>query len=131
MGLCQSFGYNFKGIGKILKHKEFSVTLLFFLIQGLLIPNFDDIHFVFLTEKEGMANYKYDFLNMISYISLLGVVILYNQLLAKVEAWILVLVSLMLFLVMTSLMLVNALRINVEHGVSDEVINGMIFFFGT
>ena len=49
MGLCQSFGYNFKGIGKILKHKEFSVTLLFFLIQGLLIPNFDDIHFVFLT----------------------------------------------------------------------------------
>ena len=32
---------------------------------------------------------------------------------------------------MTSLMLVNALRINIEYGISDEVINGVIFFIGT
>jgi hypothetical protein len=28
-------------------------------------------------------------------------------------------------------MLVNALRINIEYGISDEVINGVIFFIGT
>jgi hypothetical protein len=28
-------------------------------------------------------------------------------------------------------MLVNALRLNLEYGVSDEVINGFIFFLGT
>jgi len=32
---------------------------------------------------------------------------------------------------MTSLMLVNALRLNIEAGISDEVINGFIFFLGT
>jgi len=28
-------------------------------------------------------------------------------------------------------MLVNALRLNIEYGISDEIINGFIFFLGT
>jgi hypothetical protein len=32
---------------------------------------------------------------------------------------------------MTILMLANALRWNVEAGISDQAINGAIFFFGT
>jgi len=32
---------------------------------------------------------------------------------------------------MTSLMLINALRLNLEWGISDAVINGAIFFLGT
>jgi hypothetical protein len=32
---------------------------------------------------------------------------------------------------MTSLMLINVLRVNLEWGISDELINAFIFFFGT
>lgn len=49
----------------------------------------------------------------------------------RTEAWLLTLVSLFLFIVMTSLMLVNALRLNLEIGVSDEVWNVFIFLLGT
>lgn len=41
------------------------------------------------------------------------------------------LVSLVLFSVMTALMYVNAMRINLKYGVSDIEINAMIFLLGT
>ena len=56
---------------------------------------------------------------------------IYNACLKRTEAWLLTLVSLFLIIVMTSLMLVNALRLNVEMGVNDEVWNVFIFLLGT
>jgi hypothetical protein len=41
------------------------------------------------------------------------------------------LISLVLFLIMTSLMLYNATRMNVEQGISDVALNAVIFFLGT
>ena len=114
-----------------MKFTEFSLTLLFFIINGILIPNFDDLHYIFLTEVVGMPKYEYDFLNTISYISILVVVFIFNQFLTQANVWALILTSLLLFVFMTSLMLINAIRMNLEYGVSDEVINGVIFFFGT
>jgi hypothetical protein len=43
----------------------------------------------------------------------------------------LVIVSLSLFIIMTSLMVINAARLNIKWGISDELINGVIFFIGT
>jgi hypothetical protein len=131
MSLCQSYGYSLGEIGKVLKYPEFSITLLFFWIQGILVPNFDDIHYIFITQAAGMPLYKYDFLNTISYGSLILFVLIYNKFLTQVEAYIMVIFSLVLFLLMTILMLANAVRWNIDHGISDETINGFIFFFGT
>lgn len=41
------------------------------------------------------------------------------------------LISLLLFAVMTSLMYINAMRINIEYGVDDITINAFIFLLGT
>jgi hypothetical protein len=43
----------------------------------------------------------------------------------------LVIISLSLFIIMTSLMVFNATRMNIKYGISDELINGIIFFIGT
>ena len=45
--------------------------------------------------------------------------------------WILILASLIMTLFNTTLLLINATRLNIEWGISDEVINGFIFFFGS
>lgn len=130
-GLCRSCGRVFRTVCKLFKFKEFTLPIVFFLVQGILIPNFDDIHYDFLTDHAGMSKSTYDYLNIILYVSILLIIYLVNQCFNNTQIWILVLVSLCLFVIMTSLMLVNALRINEENGVSDAVINGFIFFLGT
>lgn len=115
-----------------MKYTEFSLPIIFLFIQGILLPNFDDLHYVFLVETVGMPKYECDFLNTITYGAILIFIFLYNQFLTKVQAWIMVLVSLILILIMTLLMLANATRTNTESwGMSDEAINALIFFLGT
>lgn len=101
------------------------------MIQGVIVPNFDDLHYIFLTETAGMSKSTYDFLNIIAYVGIVFFTVLYNQCFPRAQVWVLILVSLSLFILMTSLMLVNAYRINIDYGISDEVINGFIFFLGT
>ena len=67
--------------------------MLFFFIQGLIIPNLDDIHYFFLTHDAGMPRFEYNFLNIIVYISVIIVTILYNSYFDKTQVWIMILVS--------------------------------------
>lgn len=122
---------NLSDLCGILKYKELYLFLIYFFITGLLLPNIDDLHYVFLTETIGMPKYTYDFLNTLMFVGLLICTVLFNQLLAGVQVWILILASLVMTLLTTSLVLINAVRLNIEWGISDEVINGFIFFFGT
>ena len=78
-----------------------------------------------------MDKYVYYFLNTLTFVTKLILSIVYKACLTKVEAWHLVLVSLFLFIVMTSLMLVNALRLNLEMGIPDEGWNVFVFLLGT
>ena len=78
-----------------------------------------------------MSKSTYDFLNIITYVSLIFFIAIYNQFMTGVQIWIMMLISLFLFLIMTSLMLYNATRMNVEQGISDVAINSVIFFLGT
>ena len=100
---------------------------MFFLLQGVLMPNYDDIHYMFLTQTVGMPLHTYDFLNSLTYVSLITFIILFNIFFIRAQVWILILISLSLFLLMTSLMLINAVRMNVDWGISDEVFNSFIF----
>lgn len=129
--LCGSCGQTFMSIGKLLRQSQFYLPLIFFIIQGVLIPNFDDLHYVFIIEVIGMTKFEYDFLNTITYAAMLIFICIYNFALTGIQVWKLVLTSLLLFLFMTTLMLINALRLNADYGVSDSVINAFIFFFGT
>lgn len=99
--------------------------------MGIFLPNFDDLHYVFLTSTCHMEKYIYDFLNSLTFTTMIALSFIYNACLQRTQAWLLTLVSLFLFIVMTSLMLVNALRLNIEIGVSDEVWNVFIFLLGT
>ena len=70
-----------------MRHREFSLSLLFFLIQGVLIPNFDDLQYVFLTDTDGqvrMPKYECDFLNVITYVAIIIFTCTYNFFLTKV-----------------------------------------------
>lgn len=129
--LCISCSRTFRAICNLFRYSEWYLTLLFFLVLGIFLPNFDDLHYIFLTNTCNMDKYVYDFLNSLTFVSLLVLAVIYNQCLTRVQAWILVLISLFLFLVMTTLMLLNALRYNIAIGVSDEIWNAFIFILGT
>ena len=76
--LMQSCSRTFSSIGGLFRFNEFLLPMGFFFIQGLLLPNFDDLHYMFLTEIIGMPKYEYDFLNIIAYISIFMTTIAYN-----------------------------------------------------
>ena len=82
--LCESCGRTFRTIWNLIKYTEFSFPILFLFVQGILLPNFDDLHYVFLVETVGLPKYKYDFLNTITYGAILIYIFLYNQVLPKV-----------------------------------------------
>ena len=129
--LCHSCSRTFRAICNLFGYKEWYLPLLFFLVIGIFLPNFDDLHYIFLTSVCDVDKYQYDFLNALTFVTLVALAVLYNQCLTGVQAWILVLISLGLFLLMTALMLVNALRLNLEMGMSDAVFNIFIFLLGT
>lgn len=132
---CNSLSANcnltFREIGRLFGYKEFLLPMMYFLIQGILMPNFDDIHYVFLTEEIGMPKYRYDFLNCAAYVSMVLFICLYGAYFSRTQVWLMIEISLVLFLAMTVLMFIVAMRINVDWGISDEVLTGIMFFFGT
>lgn len=129
--LCASCSFTFRELCRLFQNKEFSYPIAFFWLQGLLMPNLDDLHYVFLTQTLGMQVYSYDFLNSITYVSLVLLTISFNRYLRWRQVWLLILCSLLIFMVLTSLMLVNATRANLEWGLSDHTLNCFIFFIAT
>lgn len=68
-----------------MSYKEVHLSLLYFGLQGLLVPNFDDLHYIFLTEKCGMKKFMYDFLNVLSYVGTIIFTVVYNKYLTNVQ----------------------------------------------
>ena len=81
--LSSSCSRSFKAICELFRYKEWYLTLLFFFILGILLPNFDDLHYVFLTTTCNMEKYVYDFLNSLTFVSIIGLTFLYNSCLQK------------------------------------------------
>jgi hypothetical protein len=126
-----SCNMTWQSLVKMLGYNEFLFPILFFFLQGMVIPNFDDVHYLFLTETNDMPKWKYDFLNCFTYASILLVIFLYGQYFSRAQVWKLVLASMGLFILSTSLLLLNATRRNLDIGINDEVLNAAIFFFST
>ena len=66
-----------------MKYDEIWLCLAYFVLQGLLVPNFDDMHFVFLTERCNISNYMYDFLNLWTFAGQFCLCIAFNQYLSQ------------------------------------------------
>ena len=60
---CSQLTNNFKMIWKAAKNRPIYMTLLFFIIRGLLIPTFDSTQYYFLVAKCGITQDQYDFLS--------------------------------------------------------------------
>ena len=73
----------FHTIYERMRYPEIYMCLVYFVLQGLLVPNYDDLHYIFLTEKCGLTTYMYDFLNLFTYIGTLALTVAYNQYLSK------------------------------------------------
>jgi hypothetical protein len=76
--LYSSCAATWSSICKLFRYKEWYLPMLFFFVVGIVLPSFDDLHYIFLTTRCGMDKYMYDFLNTLTYVSLLGFVVLYN-----------------------------------------------------
>jgi len=74
-GSCSA---TWSSICRLFRYKEWYLPMLFFFVVGIVLPSFDDLHYIFLTTKCQMDKYMYDFLNTLTYVSLLGFVVLYN-----------------------------------------------------
>ena len=83
----------------------------------------------------------YDMLNVLTYVGIIFLTVIYNKYLTNIEVKTLIIVQLCIFLVTTSLQLINALRLNLQIGgnykifngagiYSDIVLNSFCFFFG-
>ena len=105
--------------------------MIFFFLQGIIVPNFDDIHYTFLREELRIKKHTYDFLNACTYFALFIFMSIFNSYFSKTDSWKLVLNSLVLFTIMTLLMLSNATRLNLDLGISDEALNVFVFILST
>jgi hypothetical protein len=120
-----------------MSHSEIYLCLLYFWLQGLFVPNFDDLHYIFLTEKCGMKKYMYDFLNVLSYVGTIFFTIMYNKYLSGVQVRYLILTQLIFFFISNILVLFNSLRLNTtifpqyHSTTSDIVLNSFNFFIAT
>lgn len=70
-------------IAQRISQSEIKMCLMYFIFQGLIIPNFDDIHYMFLTDKLGISAYMYDWLNCTTYVGTLMMTAFYNVYLSK------------------------------------------------
>lgn len=124
-----------------MSYPQVYLSLLYFGMQGLLVPNFDDLHYIFLTEKCGMKKFMYDFLNVFSYIGTIFFTVLYNKYLFNCQVRKLIMVQLVLYFISNLLVLCNAFRLNnkvfgnkVSFGGatdSDILLNSVNFFIAT
>jgi hypothetical protein len=76
--LYASCSATWSSICRLFRYREWYLPIFFFFIVGIVLPSFDDLHYIFLTTKCHMDKYMYDFLNTLTYVSLLGFVVLYN-----------------------------------------------------
>ena len=128
-----------------MRYTEVSLCLVYFILQGLCVPNFDDIHYVYLTETCGLSSYMYDFLNILAYAGAFVMCIAYNQYLSQYEVRRLIQWQLAIGLGVTVLQFEYALHIS-EHSPllgnwqakflgdnksNDVLINSIFFFLGS
>jgi hypothetical protein len=108
-----------KLINRALANEEIHRPLIFFVLMGLVIPTYDNIHYYFLLNTCGMTTSEYDLLSILNYVGIAFGTLLYLKVLRQVEVWKLIFASLVIRVVVTVATLMNVLRMNLKWGITD------------
>lgn len=93
---CVRFKTVAKDIWKGVKLPELYRALIYFLIQGSLIPNFSDYLYYYQIEVSGFSQVQYSYLSVLAYVTLFLSMFFYNGLLKNQEVWLLMLCACLL-----------------------------------
>ena len=102
--------------------------MIFFVMMGLVIPTYDNIHYYFLLNTCGMSTSEYDLLFILNFLGIAIGTVVYLSFLRNVEVWKLIFISLIIRVLVTIATLVNVLRINIRWGISDLQYNLVVVF---
>lgn len=79
-----------RGIGSSLLHREIYFLVIYFILDGLTNPNFNDFTYFFLLNVIGISKFMFAMLTLLGYVGQIFGVIIYEQFLKNVEVrWLL------------------------------------------
>ena len=105
------------------------MTIIFFVVRGLLIPCFDSTQYYFLTEKCGITKDQYDFLSIGQSIGQLVGTIIFMNFLTRYQAWKLIAFSVIFEICHSWVLYANVMRWTVAWGLSDWSVNFVLMLF--
>jgi hypothetical protein len=129
LSFSQLFSLNLRLLYRALENEQIHRPLTFFIMMGLVIPTYDNIHYYFLLNTCGMSPSEYDLLSILNFVGIVVGTIIYLKFLRKVEVWKLIFTSLVIRVILTVATLINVLRINLRWGITDMQYNMVIIFF--
>jgi len=121
---------NFKLIWEAMKNKEILNGILFFVITGCIIPNFEDVQYYFLIDTCHLTKDQYDYLNICQSVGIIFGITAFVFKLKQYDVWKLILASLVFNFVETLLQYANIQRMNLAWGVSDMALNMFLMMIG-
>lgn len=120
---------NFKLIWKAGKNGPIYMTIIYFILRGLIVPTYDSIQYYFLMQETQITKDQYDFLSVGQSIGVIIGTIIYMKWLMRYQVWKLIAFSIVLQMAHTSLLYANVMRWTKIWGYSDWTINFILMLF--
>jgi len=115
-----------------IQNKEIYMPLIFFIVTGFMVPNYDDVTYYFLLNFCQISHQQYTYLAMNQSLGVIIGLIVYVKYLKNVEVWKLILASLCFNFLVNTIQYLNFLRINVNYfGIGDLPVNAFIMLVGS
>jgi Na+/melibiose symporter-like transporter len=112
-------------IGRSITHPEIYLIVIFFLIDGLTNPNFQDYTYFFLMEEVGVSKFMFGMIELVGQIISVAGVVLYEKTLKSLEPRYVVMIGVGVRTLGGFLNYAFAMRWNLNIGVSDYA---LLFF---
>ena len=108
-----------RGIGNALTRKEIYFLVIYFLLDGLTNPSFNDFEYFFLLNVIGISKFFYAMLNMLGNICQVAGVLIYEQWLKNIEVRTVVFINIFFSIISRFFNYCFAMRWNVQAHISD------------
>ena len=83
MSLCERTSHNFREIKQGFQIRELWRTLLFFMIEGAIVPSFTDYVYYYSQDVYGFTNREFSYLALTGHVTLFVGIMLYNKFLKE------------------------------------------------
>jgi len=116
---CQELSHNYRVVREALKTREMYRTILFFVIWGMVVPNYIEFMYFFKLDVVGFSQFTYSMLLLLGAVALTLGIVAYSLWLKGAEMQTLMLAGLLMSLVSTLCDLIFVLRLNLKIGIPD------------